>query len=249
MSRRCGQRSACSDSWSWLPPARPWGRRLAPPPSRRLAGPARRSRRVRRAGHYAGLREARRIYGEAVDASLGRAGVAEKIARASIALGLREEARHPRPRPGPRPRRPSRPPTRRFPATLPGSSSSPGFPTRSRAVRGSTRRAAGASKPSSTGSTPASRRSTGTWEQRLRSTTSPPPSGWPCAPLSSSSSRTSSIRKPSSPCIRIPGWPLSKRPSLRPSSSRDSRPCSPATRASRKSIITSAKPRSSAENC
>jgi len=43
------------------------------------------------AGHYTALRDARRIYGEALGQAVGRAGVAEKYVRASIALELRRK--------------------------------------------------------------------------------------------------------------------------------------------------------------
>ncbi len=43
------------------------------------------------AGHYAALREALRIYGEALAAPVRRAGVAEKYLRASLALELRKK--------------------------------------------------------------------------------------------------------------------------------------------------------------
>ena len=91
MSRRCGNAlllgllilaSACASVGTRTVPDRPavdWLARLAEADA------------FAATGHYAGLREARRIYGEAVDASLGRAGVAEKFVRATIALGLREK--------------------------------------------------------------------------------------------------------------------------------------------------------------
>ena len=91
MLRRCGNAlllgllvlaSACSSVGTRAVPDRPvvdWLARLAEADA------------FGATGHYAGLREARRIYGEAMDASLGRAGVAEKFVRATIALGLREK--------------------------------------------------------------------------------------------------------------------------------------------------------------
>jgi len=44
------------------------------------------------AGHYAALRDAKRIYGEALEAKDRRPGVAEKYVRASLALELRKKA-------------------------------------------------------------------------------------------------------------------------------------------------------------
>ena len=91
MSRRCGNAlllgvlilaSACAPVGKRTVPDRPvvdWLARLSEADA------------LYDSGHYAGLRESRRIYGEAMDASLGRAGVAEKFVRAAIALGLREK--------------------------------------------------------------------------------------------------------------------------------------------------------------
>ena len=107
------------------------------------------------AGHYTALRDAL--------ADLRRGpGACPRDAPASPRNCVRAASRpgappegpgHPHRRPGRRPRCARRGRSRPWPATRPGSSSSPGSPTRSKAARGSTRPAGGRSTPNSIGST------------------------------------------------------------------------------------------------
>ncbi|MCK7527707.1 MAG: hypothetical protein MZV64_63900 [Ignavibacteriales bacterium] len=247
--RDAAETLSCSASWFWLPPARPRGR--GPPPAVRPSTGWPASPRPMRSTTPDITPDCGKPNGSTARPwtrpSAGPASPRNSSARRSPS-GFAEKSWASSPPTRTSTSTGSRPPNRRFLATPPGSSSSRGFPTRSRAARGSTGSAAGASTPSSTGSTPASRRSTGSSNGRPGPTTSRPPSGWPCGRHSPTSSPTSSTPRPSSPRIRTPGWPRSRRPSLRPSSSKGSRPCWRATRDSRKSITTSARPRSWAES-